>query len=493
MRWSLTASIRRLAGLILLAFAALTPILLYWQVIAAGELTARPDNPRLLAQELRVQRGWMYDRHGHTLVKNRILPDGRSQRLYLYPSLSHITGFFSPRFGTSGLEKAFNDTLRGLPQPDLWTELENSLLHRPQVGQDLVLTIDLALQQAVEKAMGEAQGAAVVLDPKTGAILALYSRPYFDPNRLARLEDPAGVEAYWAALNRDPQRPLLNRATQGLYPPGSTFKTVTLAAALETGAALLSDRYSFTLRPPDAQHRYAWHANRFTSCENHPQTGSFDLAGAYGLSCNVVFSELGLKLGAPTLIDYARRFGLGDKPPLEIAALPSQISHTKDYFSGEERFYALASTAFGQGELAVTPLQMALVAAAAANQGRIPKPYLVEEIRDKKGQVLWQARPETWKEAMQPATAALVKEAMVKAAEEGWAFRARPPGIMVGGKTGTAEHGQGGKPHAWFIGFAPAEAPRVAIALIKERAGPSTIEAAPVARLIFEAALAQGP
>ncbi|MDP2936221.1 MAG: penicillin-binding transpeptidase domain-containing protein, partial [Dehalococcoidia bacterium] len=225
----MTNNIRRLANLVLLALASLAPVLVYYQVIAAGDLTARPDNPRRLADEVRIQRGRIYDRQGKVLVENRLLPDGRSQRVYGYPSLAHVTGFFSPRFGVSGLEASFNNELRGVGSRDTWADLEARLLHRPTLGHDLVLTIDLEIQQAVEKAMGDGRGAAVVLDPRTGAILALYSRPYFDPNPLAALAPGPATDAYWSELGKDPERPLVNRATQGLYPPGSTFKTITLA------------------------------------------------------------------------------------------------------------------------------------------------------------------------------------------------------------------------------------------------------------------------
>jgi len=337
--------------------------------------------------------------------------------------------------------------------------------------------------------MGNARGAALVLDPRTGEVLALYSRPYFDPNPLAVLDPGPATDTYWSQLNQDADHPLVNRATQGLYPPGSTFKTVTLAASLEAGLAKLDGRYSFTLRPADRDHQYAWHANEFTSCDNHPQTNSFDLRGAYGLSCNIVFSELGLKIGAPVLQDYARRFGFESKPPLEVPVEASRFAATGDYFTGDERFYALASTAFGQGELLATPLQMALVAAAAASGGSIPTPHLVSQVRDRNGQVLSQIQPSVWRRAMAPGTASLVKEAMVWGGDQGWANGAKPQGVSIGGKTGTAENATGNLPHAWFIGFAPADNPRVVVALVKEAAGSSTAEADPVAKAIFQAAL----
>jgi len=485
----LTTTIRRLANLVLLALAALTPALVYYQVIASGDLTERQDNPRRLAQEMRIQRGTIYDRNGQVLVESKTLPDGRSQRLYNYPSLVHVTGFFSPRFGATGIESSHNGELRGTSGGGSWQELESRLLGYPTVGHDVMLTIDMELQHAVEKAMGDSRGAALVLDPKTGEILALYSRPYFDPNSLASVDPGGSTDAYWSQMNQDSGRPLINRATQGLYAPGSTFKTVTLAAAMEKGEAGLNNRYSFTLRAPDKDHRYAWHANEFTSCENHPQTSTFDLRGAYGLSCNVVFSELGLKIGAPAIQDYARRFGFEANPPLEIPVEASRIYTTRNYFTGEERFYALASTAFGQGELLATPLQMALVAAASASGGTIPTPHLVAQIQDRNGEVLSRNQPSAWRRAMEPGTAAGVKEAMEWGGERGWANGAKPQGVSIGGKTGTAENTDGSLPHAWFIGFAPADDPRIVVALVKENAGSSTAEADPVARAIFQSAL----
>lgn len=485
----MTRTIQRLANLVLLLLAAVAPALLYYQVIAARDLTERQDNPRRLAEDQRIRRGSIYDRQGNALVDNKLLSDGRSQRVYHYPSLASVTGFYSPRFGVSGVEASYDEVLRGSRGQQTWQSLTDKLLGHPTVGHDVVLTIDLQVQEAVEKAMGGAQGAALVLDPRTGEILALYSNPDYDPNILAALDPGVSTDAYWKQLSQDKSGPLLNRVTQGLYPPGSTFKTVTLAASLEKGVANLNDKFKFALRPADSQHRYAWHANDFTSCENHPQSSSFDLRGAYGLSCNVVFSELGLKLGAPVLQDYAKRFGFEDKPPLEIPTQASRIATTRNYFTGDERFYALASTGFGQGELMATPLQMALVAAAAADGGSILRPHLIAEVRDAEGHVLSRTQPSVWRKPMEPSTAAGVKEAMVWGGNQGWANGAKPAGVEIGGKTGTAENVEDAQPHAWFIGFAPAEQPRLAIALIKETAGSSTTEADPVAKAIFQAAL----
>jgi peptidoglycan glycosyltransferase len=347
-------------------------------------------------------------------------------------------------------------------------------------------TIDLALQKVLDNALGQANGAAVALDPKTGAVLALVSHPFFDPNLLITPGEAA--DTYWEQLKQDTEAPLVNRSTQGLYAPGSTFKTVTLAAALEAGAATPTTQFSYPLQPPDGNHPVSWHENQYVSCENHTQT-QFDLNHAYAYSCNVASSELGLKIGPDTYVKFARAFGLESEPPLDIETETSRLFHTKNYFSGDERFYALGSTAMGQGELAVTPLQMALIAAAIANDGVVPAPYLVEEVRDGKGSVLWQKKPQAWLRAISPATARLVAEAMVVGVEDGWAATAKVKGVKVAGKTGSAQVGQTGKPHSWFIGFAPADNPKVAIAVIKEFGGYGSEEVAPVARAAFEAAL----
>ena len=486
-RFGVHESIRRLATTTLVGFFLVSVGLVYWQVIRGPELVARADNPALLEEELRTRRGTILARHGEVLATSEAGPDGRMRRVYPYPALATTVGLFSPRFGVTGLEGSFNQYLSCQRGTDLGSILDDKLFHRPKKGMEVHTTIDLRLQKTLDKAMGEAKGAAVALDPRTGAVLALVSHPFFDPNRLVAFDDPT-AGTYWEVLKRDVDAPLVNRATQGLYAPGSTFKTVTLAAALETGVVTPNIQFSHTLNVPNSQHPVPWHANQYVSCQNHLQE-QFDLAHAYAYSCNVTFSELGLKIGAEAYTRFARDFGLESKPPLDIEAEASQLFHTKNYFGGDERFYALASTAMGQGELAVTPLQMALVAATIANDGVVPSPYLVAEVRDLNGAVVWQRKPQGWRQAVSAATARLVAEAMVVGVEDGWAAPAKVAGVKVAGKTGSAQVGPSGKPHSWFIGFAPADNPQVAVAVIKEFGGPGSLEAAPVARALFEAVL----
>jgi peptidoglycan glycosyltransferase len=482
----MSTSIRRLGVLLLGLFVLLSLALPYWQMMRAPELLARADNPRPAEEERRIERGRILSADGQELAASRRGANGVSSRTYSYAPLAATVGYWSGRYGNGGIEAARDLDLRGDGRLTSLDALNRRLLHQPVIGDDVILSIDLRLQKVADDALGKANGAIVVLNAGTGAILALVSHPYIDPNRL---------EADWDKIKVDPARPLLNRATQGLYTPGSTFKTVTLAAALDTGMLSPSSTFSYTLRAPDAVHHAWWHQSQNgILCENHPTSqGQFDLTAAYAWSCNVAFSEIGLQLGPETYADYARRFGLGSAAPLEIPVATSQLFHTPNYFSGPEQRYALASTAFGQGELAVTPLQMALIAAAVANEGMIPQPYLVAELRDRQGNGTGRTVPQRWRTAMSPQTASLERAIMGASTEWGWAQTARIPGVSMGGKTGTAETGDPTKPpHSWFIGFAQgqnATNATYAIAVIKEFTGYGSEEAAPAAKKVLEAAI----
>jgi penicillin-binding protein A len=479
----MSTSIRRLGVLLLGLFLLLSLAVPYWQMVRAPELLARVDNPRPAEEERRIERGRILSADGQELAVSQRAANGVSSRAYSYAPLAATVGYWSGRYGNGGIESARDLDLRGDGRLTSVDALSRRLLHQPVIGDDVVLTIDLRLQKVADEALGKANGAIVVLNVSTGAILALVSHPYIDPNRL---------EADWDKIKVDPARPLLNRATQGLYTPGSTFKTVTLGAALDTGMLSPSSTFSYTLRAPDAVHHGWWHqsANGIL-CENHATNqGQFDLTTAYASSCNVAFSEIGLQLGPETYTDYAKRFGLGSAVPLEIPVATSLLFHTPNYFSGPEQRYALASTAFGQGELAVTPLQMALIAAAVANEGMIPQPHLVAELRDRQGNVTGRTGPQRWRTVMSPQTASAERTIMGVSTESGWAQTARIPGVSMGGKTGTAETGDPTKPpHSWFIGFAQGKTATYAIAVIKEFTGFGSEEAAPAAKKVLEAAI----
>ncbi|TAK29731.1 MAG: penicillin-binding protein 2 [Chloroflexota bacterium] len=489
----MTNNIQRLAALFMIGFLAMSGAFLYWQVIQASELTSRPDNARLANERLREQRGRILDRNGRELAINVVDKDGYVRRRYTDPSLSQVIGYSSLQFGSTGLEDSFDKYLSGQEGAGPWTTLERRLLHRPVQGNDLMLTIDRDLQAQLDKLLGDGPSAGAILNPKTGEVLAMVSKPYFDANQL--VFDPTAddwqaegerVEAYWRSLNNAADSPLLNRVTQGQFVPGSTFKIVTAAAAIERGQAKLDDHFEFTLNPPDAKHTAAWHANDYVSCQNHPEVTSFDLRGAFAYSCNVVFADLALKTGSQSYLDYARRFGLDSQPPFDVPVAKSHSSTRADFFTANERNYALASTGMGQGELLVTPLQMALIGSTIANGGSVPKPMLVSEVRSPNGSVVSKLKPDEWRRAISPTTAGLVKELMVSAVQTGYASPAATPGLKVAGKTGTAETGRAGKTHAWFVSFAPADDPQIAMAIVKEFGGSGSHEVAPLAKTIYE-------
>jgi peptidoglycan glycosyltransferase len=462
--------ISRLALLHLVGLGAASAALGYWQIVRAPELVARADNPRRLDERWRTVRGQMVDRRGRPIAQSERAPDGYVRRVYPVPTLGAVTGFMNPLQGLTGLERAYDDHLSGRAGLDPRTAVERRLLHRPAVGSDLVLTIDLDLQAAAERALAtgpNVPGAAIAIDPRSGAVRALATTPTFDPNRLTF--DPtkddwnaesAAIAAYAADLNANPARPLLNRTTQGLYPPGSTFKTVTLAAALQRAIVRPDQRFRYDLKPPDRDHRNVWHHNQFVSCQNHTQR-EFDLAHAFAYSCNVAFADLGSELGAPVYLEIARGLGMDQAPPFDLPVETSRLASRPDFFTGDERFYAIAATAMGQGEVLVTPLQMALITAAMASGGQPPVPYLVEEIRRPDGRVVFKHQPRRWTGGVSSATAATVRDIMVTSVSDGWASGARLAGALIGGKTGTAElGGVRTEPHAWFIGFATADDPR---------------------------------
>jgi len=481
-RMVLRGHIARTGRWFLITFMVISLALPYWTIGRGPELLARAENVRPLDEEARTVRGRILDINGVELARTDAALDGYVKRVYAFPALAPVTGYWSLRYGMAGIEAARNDDLRGARGASLGEQLAAGLLHEPAIGNDVVLTIDTRIQRVADEALGQEKGAVVVLDTRSGAVLALASHPFFDPNTL---------DTNMQHLIADAGQPLLNRATQGLYPPGSTFKTVTLIAGLEQGVVSPSTVFTYTLHPPDGQHHGWWHvSDQNILCQNHPSNNSpFDLTGAFIWSCNVAFGDIGLAVGADAYRDYARRFGLGKPIPFDLPTMASQLNHTPDYFSGQERFYALASTAFGQGELTVTPLQMALVAAAVANDGKIPQPYLVARVQSPQGRTLEVARPRTLSTVMSSATAATVRDMMIASVAEGWARSAGIAGIEVGGKTGTAETAAQEDPHSWFIGFAPGDSPRYAIAVVMERAGFGSAQAAPAAKKVLEALL----
>lgn len=456
-------SLRWLAWIIACGFFVLTLWTGYWSVLAGPSLSGHPRNARLHRQDAVVVRGGIYDRNGQPIV-TRGLPADRT--FVGDPSFAHVVGYTDPRYGQAGLERAYHRTLMGLDEQSALSRFVATLAGTGWAGNDLLTTLDSRIQGAAARALGEQPGAVVVLDPHDGAILAMVSSPGFDPRRL----DEA------LAAREGGRDPLFNRAAQGQYPPGSSFKPVVLAAALETGVVTTADVFTDP----------GWvllGGRRIENSEGRAH-GPIALDEALALSSNTVFARLAVELGAARLVEAAQRLGLGERPSLPIPAAGGYLPTPQALGDAA----AVAAIGIGQDALLVTPLQMAVVAAAVANGGWRVAPYLVQGVRLPDGQVLAAERRRPAR-AMAPGVAHFVREAMRLAVQQGTARQAAMAGVDVAGKTGTAQVGAGRSPHAWFIGFAPARAPEVVVAVVVEHGGYGGSVAAPIARRVIAAAL----
>jgi peptidoglycan glycosyltransferase len=499
------ANVRQLGGFLLVGFTLLSLHLLREQIVAASVIKGATvltesgevvQDPRKIPEQLRIRRGAIYA--GDRIVaRSEVLPPSTyARRVYPEPNISYLAGYYNPTvYGTAGLEAAFDSYLSGRQVLDPLLEQQRLLLNQPPIGSDLYLTIDPQLQDVAQAELGERKGAVVLLDAQTGAILALASWPHIDPQQLSF--DPytedwptenRRVIDYYNSVVSDENAPLIMRATQGLYPPGSTFKTVSAGGALDTGAAKPTSIFTDTdgtiqVEPGAYVHRDC------STCRPDRHGPRFTLTEGYKWSLNVVFAELALQLGPTRLMEYSRRFGFGTRYDLGVPVDASTIASDTARLEGSKNL--LAATAYGQGEVQATPLQMALVAATVAHGGELPAPYLVSSIRDPQtGATAWQFQPHNLGRVLSPSANSDLKAMMEESIKTGWANDAGIPGATVGGKTGTAETGRG-TAHSWFIGWAgkDSNSPQYAIAAIIEEGGEGTRVALPLAREVLVAAL----
>ena len=485
--------IRRLFIVFSFLFVALIATATYW-LWRAPDLEARQGNPTLLVRELEIERGLILSANGRTRLaanRKRTLEDGTVWWLRRYPRgelTAHAVGYSTIGRSRTGLEKSLNDYLTA-SNANLSTVFDTTLDKLrgiPRVGNDVVTTLDLSTQRAAMQGLAGECGAAVALEPATGRVLALASSPSFDPNLVE--SDFDAIEAITAPCR--PAAPLLDRATAGRFVPGSTFKVVTAAAALDTGRF----EPESTFEDPGFCTLFGKRVFNFADQSGPGVFGTVTLAEALENSVNSVFCNLGKRLGADVVLEYAKRFGFYERPPIELPSEEVLISGL--YRNG--RLYDPASPsevdpgrlAFGQERLVVTPLQMALVAAGVANDGVVMEPKLVERIVSPDGDVIERFDPEEWKTAIEPRTAAELTAMMVRVVESGTGTAAQIPGISVAGKTGTAETGVAGRNNTMFIAFAPADDPEVAVAVaLSDQSGTGGATAAPIARAIMEAVL----
>jgi penicillin-binding protein A len=486
--------VRRLAVVVLVAFLALFAAPLYWQVVAAARLNGDARNTRTLLKEANIQRGQMYARDGRTLLADSVaVDDPLNKYLRRYPQgdqYSMITGYYSLTFGTSGLERAFDSYLVGKAPEQFTQNLSDYLTAKPIPGGTLVLTIDPATQKAAQDALGGHKGAVVALDYRTGAVLAMTTVPRFNPNPLAS-HDSTVVRRAWAQLNADPDTPLLNRASQQLYPAGSTFKVITAATAFESGmtpdtARPDEDTYDVPQTRADISNFGGEHCPA-------DKGDQISIGQAFEISCNTVFAHLGVDLGRQRLVAEAEKFGLNAPPDFQLPAATSQIP-------GDLDVPALAQSAIGQRDVRVSPLQMAEIAATVANGGQRMRPFVVSRIVSGGGEqsTVKSFGPHQLDQAVPGQVADQLKQVMARVVNSGTGTAAQIPGLQVFGKTGTAQNVKGKAPHAWFIGFTSSGDKTIAVAVLVENGGSAGSEAtggrvaAPIARQVIQAYLGGG-
>jgi penicillin-binding protein A len=488
-----TPQLRKVAIGMFVLFGALFVNLNVIQVIQADELANDNRNSRGLIREYSVRRGLILAADGSTELARVEPTEGtlRYERRYADgPLFAHVTGYHSVVFGRSELESAANDFLIGAAPETFARNLADLLAGRERTGDDVITTIIPSVQAAAASALGDRRGAVVAIAPRTGDVLALWSAPTYDPNRLSS-HDRSAANAYWGELNADGGRPLINRAVREWYPPGSTFKLVTAAAALEAGLASPETAFDDPVEQPLPQTTAAIRNFGRGTCSGG---GQITLSEAMAVSCNTTFAKLGLDLGAEALVDMAEAFGL-NRRIIDSDQVPSPLESRMPTDLNPPQ---AAQSAIGQFDVRTTPLQMALIAATIANEGRAMRPHLIRAIQDERAADLVTYEPEAFEDqVISTRTAHQLRDMMVRVVTSGTGRNAAIGGVTVAGKTGTAE--TGGPPTVWFAGFAPAEDPQVAVAIVVEDGGGVGDEAtggaiaAPIARAVMEAALAAGP
>jgi peptidoglycan glycosyltransferase len=512
---SLAGSVANLGTVVLVGFGLLSLQLLRQQVVqaeaiyyhvAVGQDGSTTSNVRPVLDSQRVLRGKIADRNGVVLVDSQEV-NGFGQRTYPLAAaydpraFSNIVGFFSTRYGQSGLESTFDAYLTG-QRGNEWERLRERFVGGTPRGNDLTLTLNADLQARAAGALGGRSGSVVVLDPRTGAVLAMVSGPGFDPGQLSfnpGVEDwnaeNRRIQAYWDEITSDGAgQPLLNRPTQGVYPPGSTYKTVTAIGALEHPQQGQPNSITCpqTYTPQEGAPPVVNAVDGLASLTGDPAT----LERVYAYSCNTAFAQYAVRLGPDLITEIAKRFDI--IPPQQAA--PATYDGFADLPTAQSRLFvdpgflnyprALADTGYGQGQLLVTPLQMAMITAAVANDGVMMRPYMVQKISRPDGGTIREFGPRPIRSTMSRETAAAMKANMAAVAQYGFgkSVSSYLPGIAVGGKSGTAEHVPGATPHAWFIAVAPLDAPRFAVAVMVEGGGEGSSVGANLAGEVLAAA-----
>ncbi|QXC59730.1 penicillin-binding protein 2 [Aquihabitans sp. G128] len=481
-------SIRRLGVFLMGLFCVLFVQLNYIQVFRAEDLNTKPGNSRPVDVAFSRPRGTVSTADG--VIVSRSVPSNDRQKFQReFPEgelYAAISGYFNYSFGATGIEGAFNDELSGRTAKQQVRSIGDLFTSKDNTG-NIKLTVRSDVQAAAKAALGDQKGSVVVLDPQTGGVLALWSWPSFDPNKLSvhDYDQASQAKAFYEAA---PGKPLLAKAYREIYAPGSTFKVVTGATGVESGKVTVNEPSYPVLTSLDVPQT----SRNLSNFDGESCGGT--LFQILAVSCNSSFGQMGLDLGGPTMVKGAEAFGFNQTPPFDLAAARS----TFPVVDWKQNQPVLAQAGIGQGQVAASPLQMALVAAGIANDGVVLEPHVVDEIRDGDNELISKDDPTQWKRAVSPQTADIMRQAMRQVVATGTATRLQIDGLDVGAKTGTAQFGPSSplQSHAWVIAWAgPAgQKPTVAVAVLVD-GQPGNSEqtggrvAAPIARAVIEAAM----
>jgi peptidoglycan glycosyltransferase len=480
------APIRRVAFVVAVLFASLFISTTYVQVVDAKSLADKPTNTRTLYREYGRDRGPLLV-SGAAIAESKASNDvWKYQRTYPGGKVyAPITGYYSLVYAPTALENTENGLLAGTADQLFYRNIRDVLTGEQPQGAQVRLTINAKAQEAAYKALGDQKGAVVAIEPKTGNILAMVSRPSYDPDQLATHDKADAVKAY-KKLNNDDSEPLINRAISGnLYPPGSVFKMVVSAAALSDGYTPDS-----VIDAPSPYHLPGTGSATLSNDSNEScgPDNKTTLLHALTISCNTAYAKLGDTLGQQKIADQAQKFGFGQKLSIPLVVTPST-------FPSGMNLANLAQASIGQYEDKVTPLQIAMVAAGIANKGVVMRPNLISKVTTAQLKVIEQSSPQELDQAITPDVASELTTMMESVVTSGTGTAAQIPGVDVAGKTGTAQNEPGAAPHAWFASFAPADDPKVAVAVVVEHGGKAGNEAyggtvaAPIAKAVMEAVL----
>lgn len=471
-RISLGKRLTNLMMIFSIMFALLVANLTFIMVVQAKEIQDRPGNNHTLAREAQSERGTISTYDGVVLARSVKQENGTYEREYPAGNLAtHIVGYHSQQYGTSGVEGSYDSALTGNQNFASWTDVFNSLSGTEAPGNDVTLTLNSTIQQACQDALSGYSGAAIAVDPTTGAVLGMASSPTYN------------AADFGAVLATGGSGELVNRATQSLYAPGSTFKIVTLATALENGVASEDTVFS---SPGEIEIG----GGKVTSFDGAGY-GNITLATATEVSSNTVFGQLGVEIGSDLLVDSAEKFGFNDKVNFNLPLTTSLMPLAKEMTEWETAWSAIGQPV-GQHESPAGPqttaLQMAMVGCAVANEGEIKTPYVVESISNADGASSYTASPSTYSRPISASTANRVKTVLEGAVTRGTGYAAMIPGISVAGKTGTAEVGKE-IDDSWFVGMAPAGDPSVVVVVVLEEGALEDSNAAAKAQNVLKTAL----